>query len=149
MVCLMKSSTLGLGLIPGTSSHFNRLFETSSSPRATSSRQTMQNMVRTTYQESTMSTSLSRQHWIKVFETNFRLISSFSRWPKKSYTGRFLSPDQLRMLQLFAHLWGLWYRLYFEEHRQKHRFPRPSLNLNLLGFGRKVNIHLLLRDKKL
>ena len=35
-------------LIPETSAHFNRLFETSSSPRATASKQTMQNVVMAT-----------------------------------------------------------------------------------------------------
>ena len=41
--------------IPGTSAHFSRLFETLSSPRATLSKQTMQNIVMTTHQEYTMS----------------------------------------------------------------------------------------------
>ena len=41
--------------IPGTSTYFNGLFETSSSPRATLSKQKMKNIVMTTYQEYTIS----------------------------------------------------------------------------------------------
>ena len=49
-----------------TSAHFNRLFETSSSPRATASKQTMQNIVMATHKESTLTHYSLLWHGIKV-----------------------------------------------------------------------------------
>ena len=46
-----KKESWGVGresLIPKTSAHYNRLFETSSSPLANASKQTMQNIVKAT-----------------------------------------------------------------------------------------------------